>query len=82
MIDYADEVRNFTVNTYHLGGVGSNYTPRLLSCKSLYVAMDPTHQEKEILTSEGIMKLGRISVIYVELKWLRDGAARLTGTCN
>ena len=72
MIDYADEVRNFTVNTYHLGGVGSNYTPGLLSCKSVYVAMDAIHQEKEILTSEGIMKLERNNLIYAEVKWLRD----------
>ena len=60
------------MNTYHLGRVGSNYTPRLLSCKSLYVAMDATHQEKEILTSEGIMKLERNNLIYAEVKWLRD----------
>ena len=64
--------RNFTVNTYHLGRVGSNCTTPLWSWKSLYVAMDATHQEKEILTSEGIMKLERNNLIYAEVKWLRD----------
>ena len=34
--------------------------------------MDATHQEKEILTSEGIMKLERNNLIYAEVKWLRD----------
>ena len=44
--------------------------------------MDVTHQEKEKLTSEGIMKLERNNLIYVEVEWFRDRAARLTATCN
>ena len=74
--------RNFTVSTYHVGRIGSNYTTRVLSCKNLYVAMDATHQEKEILTPEEIMTLERNNLIYVEVKLLRDIAARLTATCN
>ena len=70
------------MNTYYLGEVGSNYIPQLLSWKTLNVAMDATHQEKEIRTSEGIMKLERVNVIYVEVKWLRDRAARLAATCS
>ena len=70
------------MKTYHLGRVGSNYVPSLLSWKSLYVAIDATHQEKEILTSEEILKLERNNLIYVEVKWLRDRAARLTATWN
>ena len=44
--------------------------------------MDATHQEKEILTPEEIMTLERNNLIYVEVKLLRDIAARLTATCN
>ena len=44
--------------------------------------MDATHQEKEILTSEGGMKQKRKNIIYVEVKWLRDRAARLSSTYN
>ena len=76
------QFRNFTLNCYHVDRVGSNYAPRILSCKRFDVAMDATHQEKEILTSEGGMKQKRKNIIYVEVKWLRDRAARLSSTYN
>ena len=44
--------------------------------------MDRTHQEKEMLTSEGIRILERMNIIYVEVKWLRERAVRSTTTCN
>ena len=44
--------------------------------------MDPTHQEKETLTSERISKLETMNIIPVEVKCLKDPAARLFETCN
>ena len=74
--------RNSPLNWYHLGRVEPKYALRILSGKSLELAMDATHQEKEILTSEWISKLEPMSVSHVELKWLSARAARLTATCN
>ena len=45
--------RNSHLNRYHLGRVDSKYALRILSCKSIDWTMDATHQEKEILASEG-----------------------------
>ena len=48
------EFRGLTLSCYHLVRVGAKYTPRVLSCKSLDLAVDGTHQEKEILTFRGL----------------------------
>ena len=82
MIDHAGAAQKFLSELLSSWGRRDNYNPRIFPCKSLDVAMDRTHQEKEILTSEGIRILERMNIIYVEVKWLRHLAVRSTTTCN
>ena len=44
--------------------------------------MDAKDRGKGILTTVVISKLETMSIIYVEVKWLRGRAARLTTTCK
>ena len=48
------EFRDLTRSCYNLALVGGKYTPRVLSCKSLDLAMDGTDPEDEILTFSGL----------------------------
>ena len=48
------EVREFTLSCYRLGHVRAKYTLRVLCWKNLDLAMDGTHEEKEILIFSGL----------------------------
>ena len=48
------ELRDLALSCYHIGRKEAKYTPPIFSCKSLDLAMDETHQEKDILTFTGL----------------------------
>ena len=54
MIEYVDGVQGFDTELLSSWAVGAKCTPQVLSFKSLDLAMDGTHQEKEILTFSGL----------------------------
>ena len=72
--------RNSNLNRYHLGRVDSKYALRILSCKSLDWTMDATHQEKEILTSEGDYKTGSNGHYSHETKMVKGPSCEVN--CN
>ena len=54
MIEYADAVQRFHTELLSSWAVVAKYTLPFLSCRSLDLAMDGTHQEKEIVTFSGL----------------------------
>ena len=82
MIDYAEVVQKFHCEHSSSWASTVKLNSSTFVLQDLICSHGSTHQEKDILKLEGIMKLKRNNVIYLEVKWVRDRVGRLTATCN